>query len=141
MLRYYQQNLDYVFHPLYSLREDRLFCSLYWSWGPVVMILILKQIEKVYCLILLSIALQSHLYKINSCRKVSNRLQKESGSPAFRVKTLGHETWNLEGIWEQTFYSYIMAEKQWLLSVTSLQKGETNIFIWIQNNFESIWDF
>lgn len=34
-----------------------------------------------------------------------------------------------------------MAKKQWLLSVTSLQKGETNIFIWIQNNLKSIWGF
>lgn len=34
-----------------------------------------------------------------------------------------------------------MAKKQWLLSVTYPQKGETNIFIWIQNNLKSIWGF
>lgn len=97
MLRYYQQNPDDVSHPLHCPREHRPFCSLYRSWGPVVMILISKQIETDYWgLIVLSVAIQSHLYKINSYRKVSDGLQTTLGA-----LPLGSKLWGMRlGIWK-----------------------------------------
>lgn len=130
-------------------RADSFLFSIQFfrSWSVAMTLIYYRNTQKKEHkgLLLLSIAIieQSNLYKINSYKKVCNRLQKNSGSPAFRVKTLGHGSQKTEDIWEQKTFGHIVGvmSKGNVCSQQLSGKEKTNMFIWSQNNLKVILCF